>query len=230
VAEDDSSRGRDLRSRALAPAALSAVVLVGCAAKAHAPPSAPAAAPASTEEDRALRAETEEQRAAQKVWCNYLQALYVRSTGATAPWPRFSQCAAATTTAAPEMLRRTADCSKRALDGFRGDPFTPEYALLVGRCGNEAIDSLAASERDVAPYVAAICSRANVCGGVDVDDCRDRIGAGLGPHLERAVGAMNRKGRARLRACLRTAACSDLGSQVSSCLEPIMEDLLWLPG
>lgn len=228
MVEDDSSRGRALRSRALAPAALIAAALVGCAGKARAP-AAVAPAP-SSEEDRLVRAETEEQRAAQKVWCNYLQALYVRSTGAATPWPRFAQCAAATTTAAPEMLRRTADCSRKALDGFRGDPFTPEYAILVGRCGNEAIDALAATERDVAPYVAVLCGRANVCGGVDLDECRDRVGAGLGPHLERAVGAINRKGRARLRSCLRTAACSDLGSQVSSCLEPIMEDLLWLPG
>lgn len=225
--QDDSSRGRAPRLRI---AALVAALLAagGCARHAAGPASATPAP--STEEDRLVRAELEDQRSAQKAWCTYLEALYLRSAAGAKAWPRFAQCAAAETVAAPEMLRRTADCSKRALDRFAGDPFTPEYAELVGRCGNDALSSLAATDREVAPYVATICGRANVCGGIDVDECRQQLGAGLGPHLERAVGAMNRRGRARLRACLRTAACSDLGSQVSTCLEPIMDDLLWLPG
>ncbi len=53
---------------------------------------------------------------------------------------------------------------------------------------------------------------------------------GLGPHLERAIGAINSRGRSHLRACLKTVACDSIGAQVTSCLEPIMDDLLWLPG
>lgn len=239
--EDDSSRGRTLHSRtrargpriaALATTLLGgALVLAGCAS-ARATPKAAAAPPPKpqSEEERLLRAEIDEQHAAQRTWCTYLQALYLRASAGETAWPRFGQCAAATTMASPEMLRRTADCSMRALERFVGDPFTPEYASQVGHCGNEAIESLAASENDVAPYVAAICGRANVCGGVDPGECRERLGEGLAPHLERALGAINRRGRARLRTCFRTAACQDLGSQISSCLEPIMDDLLWLPG
>ena len=132
--------------------------------------------------------------------------------------------------ARPEMLRRTAECSLHALEAFKGDPFTPEYAAEVTRCGAEALDAMSVSESELAPIVATLCGRVAACGEVSFNDCRDTLQLGLGPHLERALGAINTRGRTQLRACLKTAACDSIGAQVTTCLEPIMDGLLWLPG
>jgi hypothetical protein len=69
-----------------------------------------------------------------------LQALYLRAAEGETSWPKFQECAGATTTAAPAMLQATAECSLRALDHFQGDPFTTAYAAEVSRCGAEAMD------------------------------------------------------------------------------------------
>jgi hypothetical protein len=132
--------------------------------------------------------------------------------------------------ASPEMLRRTAKCSRAALEKLDGDPFTREYAAAVSRCGAQALDAVEATKAEVVPFVAAICGRMAKCGGVTLDECKDDLATGIGPHLERAVGAMNRRGREALEVCLNHISCGDLGSQVVGCLQPIMDDLLWLPG
>jgi hypothetical protein len=175
-------------------------------------------------------AEARAQRDAQGAWCKYLEALYLRAAQGAKSWPRFQQCTQVTTMASPEMLQRTAQCSLKALKQFKGDPFTAEYAAEVSRCGAEALDAIVVTETDLAPFVAAICGRAATCGSVEYGECRESLEAGLGPHLERAIGAINRRGRSQLRACFKAATCEELPSQITACLEPIMDSLLWLPG
>jgi hypothetical protein len=51
----------------------------------------------------------------------------------------------------------------------------------------------------------------------------------LGPSLRRAIGAVNERGRTELRACLTSAACDETSEQITACLTPIMDRLLWLP-
>lgn len=173
----------------------------------------------------------EEQRAAQQVWCSYLQDLYLRAAGPGAGgWPRYPQCLEVRTMASPRMLRQTAECSRRALDRFEGDPFTMEYAAEVSRCGAQALDSAADTAPDLVPYVAAICGRVVECEDVDFAECRETLEAGLGPQLQRAVGAMNERGRTELRTCFSGMTCGDIGEQMSACIEPILDSMLWLPG
>jgi hypothetical protein len=191
-----------------------------------APEEKPAAAPAQ-------RPASEEQEAAdaQRAWCDYLQALYARASVGTGAWPRYAQCLKARTVAAPKMLRQTAECSHRALQAFQGDPFTVEYAAEVSRCGTQAIEMSEASGADLAPYIAAICGRVTSCeAGVDYAECRRGLEEGLGPHLRRAVGAVNERGREQLRACFSAVTCEDVGGQITACLEPLLDSLLWLPG
>lgn len=184
---------------------------------------------AGTNEDPAIR-EAADERSAQQAWCEYLEALYHRATGENGAWPSRAECVEARTMASPEMLRRTASCSRAALDRFDGDPFTSSYAAEVSRCGSSALDAVEAKVEEITPYVAAICGRMSRCGEATYDECRGELGNGLRPHLERAVGAMNRRGRAAFEVCLQNISCGDVGSQVVSCLEPIMDGLLWLPG
>jgi hypothetical protein len=167
---------------------------------------------------------------AQRAWCEYLQALYLRAAEGAAGWPRLEQCLQARTMASPKMLRQTAECSLRALQSFPGDPFTVEYAAEVSRCGAAALDMSAASAADLAPYVAAICGRVAACEAINYAECRESLEQGLGPHLRRAVGAMNERGREQLRTCFGGVSCVEIGQQISACLEPIMDSLLWLPG
>jgi len=213
--------------------ALTLVLGVGCAgtpnggkaATARARPTvAQASGPAA---DVAPGASAE--RDAQRAWCNYLEALYRRASGASAKWASFDECTAVTSSASPGMLKRAADCSLAALERFKGDPFTQEYASQVSQCGREAIDAMAVSQAEVAPYVGVICERATACGHMSYDECRSGIDEGLGSVLSRALGAMNGKSRDELRACLKTASCEDLGEQISGCITPIMDRLLWLP-
>src|SRR5689334_24348237 len=49
--------------------------------------------------------------------------------------------------ARPELLERTAACSRQALEGFPGDPFTVEYAMEVKRCGADAIEARSEERR-----------------------------------------------------------------------------------
>ena len=192
-------------------------------------PTPPAAAlPAA--EDKKEQTEALEQRDAQKAWCSYLEALYLRASPDAKHWPKYEQCTNVITTAAPKLLTRTADCSMKALKTFDGDPFTAEYAAEVSRCGSDALDAMGASPTDLAPIVAVICGRAVSCGEPSYDRCRHALDESLGPNLERAIGAMNTRGRSELSACLRVASCQEVGKQVANCLEPIMDRLLWLPG
>ncbi len=219
--------------RALVPLALPAALVAALGACSSAPtkPAATASvAPELTAEQRAERAEAAEQRSAQRSWCNYLQALYLRAAEGATTWPRYRQCTEVTTMASPALLQRTADCSLQALNAFQGDPFTPEYAAEVTRCGAEALDAMVVTQSELAPFVATLCGRVATCNHVAFDECRETLEMGLGPHLERAIGAINSRGRAQLRACLKTVGCDAIGAQVTTCLEPIMDDLLWLPG
>ncbi len=173
---------------------------------------------------------TTPQEHAQRTWCAYLEALYQRATKDGATWSHLDECRAHSTTASPVMLERTADCSRKALDGFAGDPLSAEYALQVRRCGSEAIDASALSEAEVEPVVTTVCERVQACGGGSFGDCRAAIDGPVSSRLGRAVGALNVESRDRLTACLRAASCDDaMGERVSGCLEPIMDRLLWLP-
>ena len=173
--------------------------------------------------------EQEAQSTAQHAWCKYLEALFLRSTDGAKRWPRRAQCDAVRTPAAPAMLQRTAECSMAALEKFEGDPFTTEYAAEVTRCGRESLDATTISENDLAPFVAAACARAVACGSASEIDCRLGLAETLGSNLRRAIGAINPRGRAELRACLDSAACDATSEQISGCLTPIMDRLLWLP-
>jgi len=188
------------------------------------------AKPKGTEAERVALAEAAAEKDAQTTWCDYLEALYKRAAEGSGSWPMKGDCLSARTMASPEMLQRTAKCSKAALDRFDGDPFTREYAAAVSQCGSDALDAVEAKAPDLVPFVAAICGRMATCGDVTYSECRDGLTSGLGPHLERAVGAMNRRGRTALYVCFKNLECGDMGSQVVRCLEPIMDALLWLPG
>jgi hypothetical protein len=226
-------RRRDIRTaaRALFACCLTAALAAGCggsAPRAAAPARASSGAPATTTEESA-EVEAREQIGAQRAWCSYLQALYLRAAEGATSWPRFQQCTEATTMASPKMLRQTADCSLRALQRFQGDPFTAEYAAQVSQCGVQAVEMSTAPASDLAPYVAAICGRVTSCQDISYAECRQSLEAGLGEHLTRAVGAMNQRGRTQLRACLGAVRCEDIGDQVTACIEPIIDNLLWLP-
>lgn len=161
----------------------------------------------------------------------YLEELYERATEQAKGWPKFEQCTQMTTMASPEMLRATSECSLAALRRFEGDPFTAAYAEEVSRCGSEAMTATTLPRSDLAPFMAVLCGRLAGCGDLDYHTCRQSLEDGLGPQLERAIGAMNSRGRQEVRACFGKLACGgDLGPQISACLEPIMDDLLWLPG
>jgi hypothetical protein len=166
---------------------------------------------------------------AQHAWCTYLEALYLRATDGAKSWPRLSQCNVVRTPAAPAMLRRTAECSIAALRKFDGDPFTPAYAAEVTRCGRASLDATTMPASELAPFVKSICARAVACGTLTDAACHEAIADTLGPSLCRAVGAINERGRAELRACLDSAACDGVSDQITGCLTPIMDRLLWLP-
>jgi hypothetical protein len=188
-----------------------------------------ASAPAERDTVASLPQEEEAQSTAQHVWCKYLEALFLRSTDGSTTWPRLAQCEVVRTPAAPAMLQRTAECSLIALQKFDGDPFTPEYAAEVTRCGRESLDATTMPANDLAPFVKVICARAVACGTASEMECREAVDETLGPNLRRAIGAINKRGRAELRACLDSAACDATSQQITGCLTPIMDRLLWLP-
>ena len=228
---NSSNRNNVTRARSVGALLLAGALVAGCGGRSSSPPakSAQTIAPITAAE-KAEVVEAREQRDAQRSWCNYLSALYLRAAEGAKAWPRYEQCIEVTTTASPKMLKRTAECSLTALQQFKGDPFTAEYAAQVSRCGADAIEAMVVTQSELAPFVATICGRMSTCGNVGYAECREGLEEGLGPHLERAIGAINTRGRAQLRACLKGAACDELGAQITSCLEPLMEGLLWLPG
>jgi hypothetical protein len=228
---------RPIVGAACGSAALVIVLTVGCAA-----PRAPAAAvrpdsvrtapvalaPAPRSGPSSDR-EAIDQKRAQHVWCEYLQALYLRVTAGALGWPRLAECDAVKSTASPEVLTQTAECALHALNTFEGDPFTAAYAGEVSRCGVAALNAAAARSVEIEPFVGAICSRAVACGEATDLECRESFSPVLVLNLERAIGAMNRGGREQLRACLRATSCEALQGRISTCLEPILDQLLWLP-
>lgn len=171
----------------------------------------------------------ESQRSAQHAWCKYLEALYLRATDDAKTWPRLAQCEVVRTPAAPAMLERTAACSMAALQKFKGDPFTPAYAAEVTRCGHESLDGTTMQPNELTPFVKVICARAEACGTATEAECSDAVVTQLGSSLRRAIGAVNERGRDELRACLTSAACDETSEQITACLTPIMDRLLWLP-
>lgn len=168
-----------------------------------------------------------DQKQAQHVWCEYLEALYLRANAGALGWPRLAECAAVRSTASPEVLTQTADCALHALNTFAGDPFSAAYAGEVSRCGVAALNAAASVE--IEPFVGALCSRAVACGAASDVECRESFSPALIMNLERAIGAMNRGGREQLRACLRASSCEALEGRISTCLDPILDQLLWLP-
>ena len=101
----------------------------------------------------------------------------------------------------------------------------------MSRCGAGAVESVAARPEEVAPYLATLCTRLSTCQeGVDAGQCRATMSEAIGDQLGRAVGAMNRRGRAQLDACFKTVECSEISGEIGACVQPLMGDLLWLPG
>lgn len=218
----------------LAAALVVSLSVVGCASARPVPLGAApmkAAAPAPNERAAAAEAplEDEGQRGAQHAWCKYLEALYLRATDGAHTWPRLAQCEVVRTPAAPAMLERTAACSMAALQKFDGDPFTAAYAAEVTRCGRDSLENTSMTTAELTPIVQVICARAEACGVATAATCTTSVVELLGPSLRRAVGAVNARGRAELRACLASAACEDTSDQIAACLTPIMDRLLWLP-
>lgn len=228
--------GRSFRIAAttLGASSLSALLALGCASPRPPPAAASAKAPQlpAVAAPRAQEAAVNpyEQRDAQRAWCVYLEALYLRAADHAKSWPKFHECAEAMTLASPTMLRVTSECSMQALRRFDGDPFTAAYAAEVSRCGSDAMTSTSLRAAELAPYTDVLCGRVAVCGQVDFETCRHGLQEGLGAQLGRAIGALNSRGRGQLRDCFSGVSCEELGPQITSCLEPIMDDLLWLPG
>jgi hypothetical protein len=202
---------------------------VGCHRQAPATASSAPATPSSPFESQIQSGDGAQVRA-QKSWCTYLDALYHRATHDGTRWPQLGECSAQTSAAAPEMLERTAACSQQALDGFEGDPFTPAYAAAVKRCGSTVLETLALQPEEVEPYVAVICERASACGSMAPGDCHADVSVQMGKRLGRALGALNAESRLTIRKCLATAECQDVADQISTCLEPVLDRLLWTPG
>jgi hypothetical protein len=212
--------------------ALSAIFASGCAH--HAPAAKPApqvarATPSPLFESSAPMAQTAQQRA-QHAWCDYLETLYRRSSPSGAPWDQLGACKAHLTTASPELLERTVACSRSALQGFSGDPLTEAYAAEVRRCGAGAIAALTLPPAQIEPYLALVCERAAACGGKSsAVECASDVSARYGAKLGRVIGIINEEGRSEVRRCLRTAACQDVGDQIASCVDPVLDRLLWTP-
>jgi len=210
---------------------IAAMAIAGCAASPAPTPAPPKPTAASSEArpppPRAREAKAEQD--AQRSWCGYLKALYLRADKDATEWSRFDECMKVKSTAAPQLLEQTASCSLRALNAFQGDPFNAAYAREVARCGTEAIGAIRASRAEIEPFITDLCGRATACGAFDAVQCRASFDESVEAMLEHAVGAMNRTGRDELHACLRGSSCEELQGRIKSCLEPIVDRLLWLP-
>lgn len=212
-------------------ALIAAAAVAGCGAAAR-PAKAPPPPQPKVETPRVAEARSSAgaQAEAQRAWCGYLDALFRRASNDAHPWPHREACLAATSTASPAMLVRTAECSRRALDTFDGDPLTPAYAAMVRRCGVEALDAGALDAAGLDPFLDAVCRRAAACDGTPYDVCRGAMPPHALGKLGRAIGAINEPSRARLHVCLNAVGCEvPLEDRLSGCLDPIMEKLLWLP-
>lgn len=216
------------------PALLSLVIAAaGCGhaqpAPGTRPPAAPAPAPGETRSMEAP-ADPGAQARAQRAWCEYLDALFQRAAHEKGPWPRRDECLAHGSNASPEMLERTATCSRKALDGFTGDPLTPEYAAIVRRCGSDALDSVALTPAAIEPFLELVCRRAETCDQTPYNECRAALQPRVAARLGRTIGAINTENRTRLRECFATVGCEvPIADRLSGCIEPIMDKLLWLP-
>ncbi len=206
--------------------ACSAILLLGCASAPDAPVRATAA-----RAQAASAAELAEARAlgeGRLAWCSYLQELYRRGQG-DANWPGFDACMRTATTGSAEVAKVAAECSMRVLDGFGGSPFSEEYANRAGLCGSEAIERSSADARDVDRLALAICVHADACGAAP-PACRLRVETAMGPQLTRVVGALNRPARRELARCITRTSCGEIADDVTGCLEPLMDRLLYSSG
>ena len=222
-----------LRSLAAIAPVIAAAVAPGCArpaaTRAPATPSLDTSRPRGVFES-SVPPTTSAQQRAQGAWCAYLEALYQRATGDGSPWRQAAQCNADTSSAAPEMLERTAACAREALEGFDGDPFTPEYAAQVKRCGTIVLETMALTTADLEPYVALVCQRGPGCDEPETPSCRTDVAQRLGPRLGRALGALNAESRVNVRRCLAASRCEAVEARIDRCLEPVLDRLLWTPG
>jgi hypothetical protein len=211
---------------------------LGCSHRASLPPrSAPKNQPPETTappfESSVPTPEVEgdsEQRHAQHAWCGYLEALYHRATRDGTAWSDLEKCNAATATATPAMLERTASCARQALDTFSGDPFSDAYAAEVKRCGVSTLDALALTPAELDPYVALVCERGSGRLLHDPSGCRTDVTVRLGHKMARALGSINTESRSSFRECIRASHTEDVEDRISECLDPILEKLLWTPG
>ena len=219
-------RGDVTRSSFALSVALGAAA-VACSRPARVAPQ-PAAKPSPAFES--MEPVADAQRHAQRTWCAYLDALYHRATQDGTSWGQLDRCNTEASTASPEMLERTAACSQLALQQFTGDPFTEAYASEVKQCGATVVEAMALPTTDVEPYVTLACQRASTCGQATIEGCRSEVTERLGKRLGRALGAVNAESRIALRQCLQTAACKAVDDQISDCLDPILDRLLWTPG
>jgi hypothetical protein len=172
---------------------------------------------------------TQAQTRAQHAWCSYLEALYHRAVKDGSTWDQLRKCNTETSNASPEILERTAACSRKALDDFRGDPFTDAYAAEVKRCGTAALETTALDPDEVEPYLALACQRAAACGNGSLAECQAELTSRLGHRLCLAIGALNGPSRIGVRHCLQNASCASGEDVLSSCLDPVLDKLLWTP-
>jgi len=207
-----------------------ALLAFGCAPPAKEPApakDAAALAPLAARQLARLK-EARELRDGRVAWCSYLDSLYRRGQGTPSRWLDFDECVTTPTTASGAMLKATAACSMDALQNFDGNPFTkPEYGELAGVCGAVALDRSSSTGEELAHLTSTICARANACGISRPGSCELKVESTLGTHLDRVLGALNSKAKGELRRCISHSGCGDIGDNITACLEPIMDRLLY---
>jgi hypothetical protein len=205
-------------------------LLLGCGAASAPRADRAGAADRGDSRDVAVSVEAAALREGRNAWCSYLQALYVRIRGAST-WPRFEECAKASTTASAPMMKNTAECSMRVLKDFPGDPGSAEFAALATKCVAEALDRGRVGDRELSSFVGANCGRAAACGEINqgaVGACELALTLRAGNDLQAVIGAISTPARGELHSCLASSSCRD-SDRMTSCLVPILDRLLWLP-
>jgi hypothetical protein len=203
---------------------------LGCSHPATTPAASPKKSQAPTPPfESSMPEPAQAQVRAQHAWCAYLEALYHRAVMNGSAWDQLNKCNTEGSNASPEILERTAACSQKALDDFSGDPFTDAYAAEVKRCGTAALEATALEPDAVEPYITLACQRASACGKETLAECQTELTARLGHRLGLAIGALNGQSRIAVRRCLQTAACAGAEDQLSTCLDPLLDKLLWTP-
>src|SRR6478609_7190608 len=96
---------------------IAAMAIAGCAASPTPAPSK-STAPSAKARPPLTHEGVNADRAAQRTWCSYLKALYLRAEDGATEWPSFNECVEVKGTAAPALLEQTAACSLRALNAF----------------------------------------------------------------------------------------------------------------